>query len=665
VSAAVFVTYLLTLCPTVIDQDSGELVAAAHVLGVPHPTGYPLWTMLARAFDFLPVGHTSAYRIALLSAASAAGAAGLVTWLVIALTGVLLPGVFAGLAFAFWLPTWSQAVRPEVYALEALLFAMFLVALWRWDGDRSPQRLRWLALAGGFVAMHHRTGFLAVAPALAAAFWLTRPRRAKAWVTSALLFLAPFLCYLYLPLRAAARPPMNWGDPVTLGRFLDHVFGRQYARWAFANPLDAALAEATKLSGEVLAGSGWASVALAVLGVPLIVWGLVAWSRRRPVLPLALTSGAILLSLWVMEWGDTSDSKVWLTPLGAALAILGGQGLARLTVLLPRAKMGPLAAAAAGAAVCLMLVSANWSRSDQSNVWKHRDRWHAALAQMDRNAIFVCEWDDPMFATYYLQNVEGFRNDITLIRPHGLWGGWYEDLIEDRELREAAPPLWREISAKYHLHHPGTEEFWEGTALLAHRLAQHYQGRRTVYALHGPYREMIPGPPHFVGLSDHLYRLGFETPELTPIEDAAEPIAEFLGGVELVSFEVPNHEPLAGDVIEFRARWRLADPLPGALFAVKLAPTDGNDPARARLTAKGEFAQGFPVLYGRWGLPPSPSGTVYEQRGKLIVPSNAPSGEYTFEIGSARSYPPKYEGWTAVPNQAARVSSRPLPTNGP
>ncbi|MBE9565334.1 MAG: DUF2723 domain-containing protein, partial [Proteobacteria bacterium] len=80
VFVAVFAVYLLTIIPTVVDQDSGELVAVAHGLGVAHPTGYPLWTLLARAFDFLPVGHTSAYRVALLSAVSAAGAAALVCW---------------------------------------------------------------------------------------------------------------------------------------------------------------------------------------------------------------------------------------------------------------------------------------------------------------------------------------------------------------------------------------------------------------------------------------------------------------------------------------------------------------------------------------------------------------------------------------------------------
>ncbi len=670
-AAAVFVValavYLATLCPTVIDEDSGELAAAAHVLGIPHPTGYPLWTMLARACDFLPVGHTTAYRVALLSALSGASAAALLAWLVVSLTGMALPGAFAGIAFALWLPMWSQAVRPEVYALEAMLFAVFLITLWRWNDRRSPRRLLWVGLAGGFVAMHHRTGFLAAAPALVAAFWLTRPRRGRSLLPAAAAFIAPFLCYLYLPIRAAARPSMNWGYAVTAERFFYHVLGRQYARWAFANPLEQAAKEAARLLGEALAGPLWLSVLLAAVGLPFIFWGMARWCRTRPAVTVPLLAGAALLAVWVVEWGDTSDPKVWLTPLGLVLAMFGGAGLSFLADRPPLRRLGLPASAAAGIAVCGLLLFANWARADQSGVWRHRDRWWAALSRMDRKAIFVCEWDDPMFAGYYLQNVEGFRKDVTILRPHGLWNQWYVDLIEDPELRGVSQRLWREVTREYGLKHPGTPEFWEGTALFAYRLAQHYRGRRTVYTLHGPYKETLPGPPYFVGLTDRLYRLDFTFPDLAPIEDRSRPIVAFAGGIQLLSLGFSTSTPKNGDLVEFRARWRLDQPLPGALFAVQLVPEGAGPRQYARLAARGEFAQGFPVLYGQWGLPASPAGTAYEQKGALLIPSNAPPGRYRVRVGFAQAYPPHYGDWREVPGLTLdlRPPLRPLPTNGP
>ena len=46
VGLIVFFLYLATACPTVYFGDSGELIAAADSLGVAHPPGYPIYTLL-------------------------------------------------------------------------------------------------------------------------------------------------------------------------------------------------------------------------------------------------------------------------------------------------------------------------------------------------------------------------------------------------------------------------------------------------------------------------------------------------------------------------------------------------------------------------------------------------------------------------------------------
>src|SRR5207249_4810407 len=68
--------YALTLAPSVGAGDSGELILAAHSMGIPHPPGYPLWVLLARCVDLLPWG-TTALRVNALSAVLTACAAGL------------------------------------------------------------------------------------------------------------------------------------------------------------------------------------------------------------------------------------------------------------------------------------------------------------------------------------------------------------------------------------------------------------------------------------------------------------------------------------------------------------------------------------------------------------------------------------------------------------
>src|SRR5215472_17615206 len=47
--------YFLTANPSVTFTDSGELAAVATTLGIAHPTGYPLFTLLGHLWTKLPL----------------------------------------------------------------------------------------------------------------------------------------------------------------------------------------------------------------------------------------------------------------------------------------------------------------------------------------------------------------------------------------------------------------------------------------------------------------------------------------------------------------------------------------------------------------------------------------------------------------------------------
>jgi len=138
------VVYFWTAAPNVTLLDSGEFVVAAQHFGVPHPTGYPLWTLLAWLFQLLPLGN-AAWEINLFSGFCGALATGLVAMLFSSSTRWMLGGQVAcwrglnvvvsltvALLFAFSASMWSQAVIAEVYTLHALLIGFYLTSLYVW-----------------------------------------------------------------------------------------------------------------------------------------------------------------------------------------------------------------------------------------------------------------------------------------------------------------------------------------------------------------------------------------------------------------------------------------------------------------------------------------------------------------------------------------------------
>src|SRR5690554_1608201 len=79
----VWLLYAWTLGPTTWFWDTSEYIATAHMLGIPHPPGNPLFVLMARAWELVlaPLGLSIPVRINLFSALMSAGAA--VFWFLI------------------------------------------------------------------------------------------------------------------------------------------------------------------------------------------------------------------------------------------------------------------------------------------------------------------------------------------------------------------------------------------------------------------------------------------------------------------------------------------------------------------------------------------------------------------------------------------------------
>ena len=259
--------YLLTLSPTVNGGDSGEFITVAWVLGVAHPSGYPLHTLLAKPMTWLPLGGV-AWRVGLLSALCDAGAAVLLFRVVVLLGGDLAAGLLAAGAFAFAPLIWPYAITAEVFALNNL----FAAGLLYWSARALREAaagpaasLRTLYLAALWMGLglsnHHTLVFYAVPFALLlTALAGRRLRRARTAATLAGCAAAGFLPYLYLPLAGLRPAAVTWGDPANLSGFLTHFFRREYGTFRLADETVGTAREAEAVGrGDQVGGKGRAA----------------------------------------------------------------------------------------------------------------------------------------------------------------------------------------------------------------------------------------------------------------------------------------------------------------------------------------------------------------------------------------------------------------------
>ncbi len=230
--------------------DSPELAACAWILGVPHPTGYPLYMLAVHIFQALPFG-TVIFRAHLFSALCTAAACS-VLFLFLQkilsdaftnkLTLTLLPTLISVTAWTLTPVVWSQSRIAEVYALFALQFTLALL-VFSYAMKNPRKALPLLAFLFGLMLIHHRLAIFLMAmiglfillrinPATSSYFCNDhdQPRLSlKTLLLSLCMLIIPCLFLLYFPIRALYNPAINWYDPDTLERFYQLISGKLYS----------------------------------------------------------------------------------------------------------------------------------------------------------------------------------------------------------------------------------------------------------------------------------------------------------------------------------------------------------------------------------------------------------------------------------------------------
>jgi len=410
--AVSFVVYLKTLCPTVYVVGSGELITAVHTLGIAHPTGYPLYTIIGRVLSLiLPVGSV-AYRLNMVSAIFASSAVMVLYYLLFKILNSRLTALVSSLILAFSLTFWSQAVIAEVYSLNIFFIASLFLVLILLRESRDFRYAMLFAFLYGLAVAHHLTVLLLLPALFLFLLMATKQvfRSLRRISILASLFVLGASPYLILPIRASLRPPFRWANIDTLSDFIGHITGRQYRNLLFSLPVEEVLKNLMEygrlLSNQFTPFLLW----IPVLGIAL------NFRRDRGIFGLLLL-GFVANIFYGINYG-VKDVAVFLIPSFFVYSIWMGYGLEFLHDKLSR-KTHPILLSILFVLLPVWVARSNLYKNDLSSNFIPYNYGVDILRSLKPNAVLFTEGDDATFILPYLQQIEKLRPDVSAYSRSG------------------------------------------------------------------------------------------------------------------------------------------------------------------------------------------------------------------------------------------------------
>lgn len=465
----IFGLFMAALHPTITAGDSGEIAAAAFSLGIPHPSGYPLYASIAKSFTHaLPLGNM-AYRVNIVSAMFGAASCWMIYLITLKIVGaglapakegqpqglpLRLPAFFAAASLALSHEFWYRSTVAEVYTLNAFLVLLIVYVLLVWRGKNSGQwsvvngqergsrigtvlggiansRLLYFAafLLGLGIGNHH-TIVLIIPGAILFILWsVIGSQKAKVTlIVHCSLLIAFFLfgtsIYLYLPVRSFKNPFMDWGDPQNLHNFMDVFTRKSYLPQEMGMGWEVFVKQLKTF--DPLHEFTFIGVLFGLIGM----WGL--WKANR-VAATMLLSTFILTSygLILLAGSSTKDVDVFkkfYLPAYAVFSIMIGVGMATGMAhgagRIASYALRPLLYALCGVSL-IWQFSTHFPRTANAANYLAYDYGMNELKSLRTGSVYINKGNIKTFPLWYLQGVERYREDIKLVAAYFLTQGWH------------------------------------------------------------------------------------------------------------------------------------------------------------------------------------------------------------------------------------------------
>ena len=418
VALAMFALYAATAPRSVGLEDDALFVLSSYYLGIEHPPGYPIFTLVGHLFTGLPFGSV-AYRVHLASAFFGALTCA-AAWLCARSLGVgRLAAHLAAFALGVSPVFWSQSIIAEVYTLNTLFLLVLVVLGLR--AEREPRLLPWMAFIFGLSLANHYPLMLLAAPAFAVLLWPLREeilRRIGLLLVLVIVGLAPYAWLIHRSWKAL--PISFYGELETLTEIWYFLSRSGYA--AVDHSLTAGFLDKlrylTFVASQLFVQFALVGTALAAVGFA-VQWQVLG-RRIGAFLTISFLMPSLVLVLLLGFDYDTFRKHifhVYPLPAYAVVALWLGLGF---DWLVQRHALGRRQALAAAAGlVALMLAVGAHHNLRSGHDWAARYA-QTVLKLLPKDAVVFGQGDGDLMPIAYFHMVENWRPDITLYQAKGL-----------------------------------------------------------------------------------------------------------------------------------------------------------------------------------------------------------------------------------------------------
>ena len=436
-TVTVLIVYNFTLAPSVIQIDSGELASVQKLLGIAHPTGYPLFTMLGYFFLQLPIFSSDIFQANFLAAIYCSISVGLFSKFLFEIfliskvnslpeTTIKLIIISSSIVLGLSTTFWFQSTSVEVYSLHLVLIISTLFLFVK--AFRNDDAKFWYLFAYffGISLSNHMTSILII-PAAVYLYFKKNSFNKNSFLFGARLALitaiSAMIVYLYLPIRAMQEPILNWGNPIDFERFWRHFTGAQYQVWIFSS-LEASKKQLSyfiqNLTNEFFY----------IIYLPIIfgIFSLIKISKTVLFFTLLLTFSTILYSINY----DIVDIDSYFLLTYISFIVFFFFGIIRILAFSKNPTINVILMTIILIIFPALQLTMNHDKVDQSDNFIFEDYTKASLNSLPANSIlFSYQWDYLISPSYYFQFVENYRRDVTIVDKELLRRSWYFDQLNN------------------------------------------------------------------------------------------------------------------------------------------------------------------------------------------------------------------------------------------